>query len=233
MTILGMAHFGNTLLRLIEEKHLQQNEFCAAAGISENRFYKAIKLPYPIVKASTYRKMAMALGRTPLELDAEWKEPEVLDDNVEPYSERQFHEIPTFDLAVACGGWCETPEGFEAGFTRGEVNTNGPIMPNLFRIRLRGDSMRKKYEEGMLVEFRLLVPATMLKIPHIKPDILEPGKDYYVQKNGEATFKRLELFDEERLFFRAINKKKYPEPIMVQRVDVLRMAVARAIIVEV
>jgi hypothetical protein len=74
-----------------------------------------------------------------------------------------------------------------------------------------------RWPNGSLVEFRCLRDG----MHH-----LEVGRSYYVQRGDEATFKRLEEIGEDRLTFHAINGKKYPAPIYVDRVDIVRMAVA-------
>jgi hypothetical protein len=58
--------------------------------------------------------------------------------------------------------------------------------------------------------------------------VLEVGKDYYVQRGDQATFKRLESIGEEELVFRAVNRKKYKDPMPVPRSEIVRMARAVA-----
>ncbi len=80
--------------------------------------------------------------------------------------------------------------------------------------------MEKVWPDGSLVEFRLLKWDGLLE----EGDRLETGQDYYVQKISEATFKRLEVIRDDELVFRAVNKKKYPVPMVVQREEIVRMA---------
>lgn len=150
------------------------------------------------------------------------EETEELDANVEPYNEVPVPEIPTFNLPIAAGPWMELPDV-------PEVHNLTTQRDGRFRVQIRGDSMEGKdgYPDGSLVEFRLL-----------KPDFgdgrggsrMEIGRDYYVQKSECATFKKLEEFTDEVLYFRAINRRKYPDRIKVLRADVVRMAKAEYVL---
>lgn len=145
---------------------------------------------------------AATVGRTS---DREW------DENLDPYTEQRLpSEPPQFDLAVAAGAWTEVTD-------TAVLMQPGQIDAGIFRIWIRGDSMEKDWPNGALVEFRCLRQLR---------DALEAGRDYYVQVDGEATFKRLVKVDEENLTFAAVNKRKYPKPIVVGRSGIVRMAVA-------
>lgn len=134
-----------------------------------------------------------------------------LDRNVDEYSERSvITAVPTFDLAVAAGHWVSVDE-------TGEVSDAHQIDHGVFRIRIRGDSMTPRFKDGALVEFRCLRDGK---------HILEVGRFYYVQREGEATFKQLAEIDDEQLVFRALNKRKYPEKMPVERRSIVRMALA-------
>lgn len=136
---------------------------------------------------------------------------ELLDGNVEKYSEQRVPAVPTFEMSVAAGEWADVTDV-------AEVMQPGQIDHGLFRIRISGDSMRTKYKSGDVVEFRCMREGR---------DVMEVGKDYYVQKSdGTATFKRLEAIEEEELILRALNKRKFPKPIVVARREIVRMALA-------
>jgi SOS-response transcriptional repressor LexA len=115
--------------------------------------------------------------------------------------------VPTFDLSVAAGGWQEVLEV-------GELHDPGQIDRGLFRIRIRGDSMQPRWPNGSLVEFRCVRGELVV------------GRDYYVQREDEATFKRLVKATEEQLLLGAINRRKYPEPMIVDRHSLRRVAEA-------
>jgi transcriptional regulator with XRE-family HTH domain len=135
-------------------------------------------------------------------------------DEIDPMDIRPVPEIPTFELAVAAGPWADVCE-------IAELHSPRQIADGRFRIRIKGDSMTPKFPSGTLVEFR-----------HIPCGVeLEIGKNYYVQVDSMATFKHLEKSDIETLTLRALNKRKYPEPMIVQCRDVVRMAKAIAIVV--
>jgi SOS-response transcriptional repressor LexA len=142
--------------------------------------------------------------------------PPFLDQNIELGSMQRYADIPMFDLSVACGGWADVGEAME-------VCDPASIEQGLFRVRLSGDSMVPKYKSGEIVEFKCL---------RYGEDPIEPGKDYYVQReDGMATFKRVEKVDETGITLRAINKRKYPERMDVPHIAVVRMAKAMAKVV--
>lgn len=133
-----------------------------------------------------------------------------LDQNVEPYSETTVDEIPFFEADLAAGGWADVTEH--------AVCDPRQIDHGKFRVRLRGESMLPRYPDGQVVTFRCL------RASREGPVV---GRDYYVQRSdGSATFKRLGEIEEEMYVLRALNKKKFPRPLRVNRADVTRMAVA-------
>jgi SOS-response transcriptional repressor LexA len=135
----------------------------------------------------------------------------VVDRNVVPYTEQALPgQIPTFDLAVAAGPWCDVAEV-------GLVCDPRAIDHGFFRVLIRGDSMAPRWKDGTTVEFRCLREGR---------DALHAGEDYYVQRDSEATFKRLHKFDDESMTLVALNRKVYPQPMRVLRADVVRMAIA-------
>lgn len=136
--------------------------------------------------------------------------PQELDQNVDPYSEQPWFEVPMFDLAVAAGRWVDVSEV-------AEVREGAQIDRGYFRIHIRGDSMQPAWPDGSIVEFSVLRNGR---------HAMEIGADYYVQRDGEATFKRLVKIGEDELVFAAVNKRKYPEPFVVARSAVVRMAKA-------
>lgn len=139
------------------------------------------------------------------------------DANVEPYSEVAVPEIPLFEASLAAGSWTDVSE-------IGEVCDPRQIDHGLFRVRLAGDSMKPRYPDGAIVEFMCI---------RFDRDRLEVGKNYYVQRDdGTATFKQLlkieqDDFDAPILVLGALNKKKYPTPLRVNQLLVVRMAVAK------
>jgi len=89
----------------------------------------------------------------------------------------------------------------------------------LFRLRISGDSMAPRWEDGDLIEFRI----------HPADAPLPVGKDVHVKYiDGAATFKRLASFDGDagELVLKSANAAKYPEEIRVSLADVERIGVA-------
>jgi phage repressor protein C with HTH and peptisase S24 domain len=95
------------------------------------------------------------------------------------------------------------------------------ISRGLFRVRLSGDSMTPAYKTGSIVEFECLREGY---------HTMALDMDYYVQRNdGTATFKRFEGIEDDTLIFRAINRKKFPGELVVERREIVRMAIAKGI----
>jgi transcriptional regulator with XRE-family HTH domain len=69
-----MGHFGETLRRLREAKHLSQERFAADAGVSRSTVQKVELEAVPSVHGENYRKMAKALGLSGEQLDALWRD---------------------------------------------------------------------------------------------------------------------------------------------------------------
>ncbi len=221
------SSFRSAVYQLRLDRGWKKKQLAAASGLTEKTIYEAERTQDPgEFSEMTLVSLAKAFGLSPEALMTQWRGMsttplrEPWDNNAEPYTEQSTGEIPTFDLAVAAGSWMEVPEN-------GELNLNNKLeaakhRTGIFRIRLRGDSMEKVWPDGSLVEFRLLKWDGLLE----EGDRLETGQDYYVQKISEATFKRLEVIRDDELVFRAINKKKYPAPMVVQREEIVRMAKA-------
>lgn len=193
---------------------LTQRELAQKLRMSLSAYQNLESGRTPSIYVRTLRKMAKASGKTTEEVRNLIRPHTELDQNVESYSEVAVLEPPTFELAVAAGGWTQI-EG------EGQIYDPALMRQGLFRVRIRGDSMRPKYDDGDLVEFRVV---------RIDGAGLVAGRDYYVQKNdGEATFKRLESVGDETMTLRARNRK-YRQPLVVERGLIVRLAVAEWIL---
>jgi phage repressor protein C with HTH and peptisase S24 domain len=138
-----------------------------------------------------------------------------VDQNVDRLTERRFFQIPRFDLVISSGGWADA-------IGIGETHDPLSIDQGLFRIRLAGDSMAPDFPDGCVVEFCCIRPSS----PEIRV-----GDCYYVHRSDDmATFKRLKSMGRVSLTLVAINDEKYPRPLTVKRDEVVRIAVAVAII---
>lgn len=238
----GVAIYGGEFRKVREQLFLTQAELANMLDTSVSGIQRIERQFVVRVVPSTLRKLADVAGRSvqgvtervavpPDELARIEAEREVEDaaaaveasdapatagDNVDPETTRWTpSEIPTFDMAVAAGPWQDVTDV-------GEVWQPGQIDRGFFRVRIRGDSMQPAYLDGETVEFRCLRDGR---------DALEVGEDYYVQlADGTATFKRLESVTEEGLVLRAVNRRKYSEPMSVARDEIVRMAVALHII---
>jgi transcriptional regulator with XRE-family HTH domain len=202
-------------LRELRSRHaLTQTEFGQKIGLSEPRVRQIESGEWSAVRPGVLRRLAEFMQKTPEEVSKELapggvvRNGKISADNVDLSTMRPVPEIPTFNLAVAAGTWTEVAEV-------AELRDPGQVADGRFRIKIAGDSMTPAWPDGALVEFRCLRWGV---------DELIIGEDYYVQRDSEATFKRLVLLDEESMTFEALNRKKYPRPIVVQRADVVRMS---------
>jgi hypothetical protein len=90
--------------------------------------------------------------------------------------------------------------------------------PTLFRTNIVGDSMTPEHQSGDIIEFELLRDG--------KP-ALQIGRHYFIHhRDGKGTFKRLEKIEVGTLTFVALNREKYPEPFVMRRTEIKRMALA-------
>lgn len=212
-----MEHFGKWLRVLVEGSGRSKKKFASDIGVEAVTLRSWFNSPRPSLRPENLVNLAKALGthKEVLEerLRAAVVEP---DQNIEVGSMRTLDEIPTFDRDLAAGGWTEaiTVNEDEISFAQ--------IKQGLFRVRLSGDSMTPDYKNGNVVEFRVI---------NVCMEGLAEGADFYIQRDDElATFKRVEKLSEEMVTLRALNKKKYPEPMMVETSRIVRCAIAVAIV---
>lgn len=206
-------HFGRWLREQIAEQGVPIRAFAMRVGVSVATLHSWLNNDRPEIYDFNRARLAQALGRTKQDIDHRLSSAAqgAFDANVEPYSKEDVPEIPMFEWPLAAGKWVEV-----GGV--GEVFDPRQIDHGLFRVRLRGDSMSPQYPDNTIVEFRCIRDGR---------DILESGKDYYFQQNdGTATFKRLAKILEDELELRALNRKKFPKPMVVSRELVVRAAIA-------
>jgi transcriptional regulator with XRE-family HTH domain len=210
---------GKALKQLRIKRALSQRELGEMIKLSETRIAHLERGENSGMYLTSFRQLAEVLKMSIEDLKGQIGVVEELDQNVDPYSERKVPRIPTFDMSVAAGHWIDISEF-------GEVREPGMIDHGFFRIRIRGDSMQPKYKTDDIVEFRCMRDAgAASEMSTRPPDELEVGANYYIQKADDtATFKQLTKIEEETLTFRAINQKKYKEPFVVARAEIVRMA---------
>jgi transcriptional regulator with XRE-family HTH domain len=179
---------------------------------------KANPRPENIVQLAKVLKISESELRKRIEESAPREETQP-DQNVVRGSMVKLVEIPIFDRDLAAGNWTEAIAVEEwAAYPE-------QIKQGLFRVRLGGKSMEKRYPDRSLVEFRL-VPS--------RGDGLIAGRDFYIQRDDDmATFKRVEKIEDEVVTLRALNVKKFPDPMRVERSRIVRSAEAVNIVVPV
>ena len=117
-------------------------------------------------------------------------------------------EIPLIQLSLAAGGWTDVSE----------LSEPGELDAAVFMVHLAGDSMLPIYPEGVVVLFRRLC---------LDRESPVPTRDYYVQRSdGLATFKMIEKAGETEYVLRALNRRKYGQPLSVEKSLVVHVAAA-------
>jgi len=66
-----MAHFGETIRRLMRERHVTMRQLARQAMVSLDTISRVVKMKEPAVNPTTYCSLAAGLGLTPTELDGE------------------------------------------------------------------------------------------------------------------------------------------------------------------
>lgn len=202
---------------------MTQMGFARAAGIPITTLKNWLVASKPPIRPDNMVRLSQALKLRPEDLMLKLLGcvDDDVDENVDPYSEvKLLAPIPVFDLAVAAGKWVDVSE-------IGEIRDPGMIAQGLFRVRVRGDSMKPAYMDGSMVEFHCLRAGG--------DEDVEVGRDYYVQRaDGTATFKRVAAIEDGIIRLEAVNRRKYKTPLTVARTEIVRIAraVARVELVE-
>lgn len=189
---------------------LSQREIASILGVSERRVGKIENSEIAKLRPQTFRALAAHLKLSPDQLRAllgvdsvaevgDWAHIEIT----------PIKPVPVFDAAVAAGNWIEVPEAMT-------LYDPHAIDDGHFRIRVTGDSMMPDYQSGMIIELVCLRDG-------MNAQPLRVGGDYYIQRDTMATFKRLSVIEDEQLVFLALNRKKYPQPYIVLRAEIVRM----------
>lgn len=163
---------------------------------------------------NTLKNRDLAMGK--LEL------PETWDNNIIIPTLKVLKPIPTWNLAIAAGGWIDVPIGGQLDYD--DPKQRAIVEQGLFRICIDGDSMTKDWMPGDCVEFEMFRPDR---------DVLTIGEDYAIVRSDHmGTFKRLAGMDDDKLVFVAANRRKYPSPMIVARQEIARLAIARHVVMD-
>lgn len=215
-------HFGEWLRLELSDRGLEINKAAARIGVDESTLHRWMSQAGYNVRRSARGRLAALLqldvrrinflieaGAKGLSVDVlndeagrEVDEHDNFDDrSVEPYGEQSLRaDPPTFEISIAAGDWVEITDNEY----NGQRVTPAQIAQGLFRVRIRGDSMEPRFEDGALIEFKLL------RTDAGRPDLaaMAEGQPYYVQlSDGRHTFKLLESREAKQLTLRAINKR--------------------------
>lgn len=227
----GVGLFGENLYRLVKfERRETVRGFADKAGIAVSTMTRLREMDSPDeMYPATLQQVIAALGWTVPEFNDWWKviqrtsASEVPDQNLSLHRE-SLHEIPEWELHVAAGDWIES-------CINGKLDTDDPkqaavLKQGLFRIKIRGDSMLPKFQDGDTIEFKVFRHGD-------EGDSIQIGKPYYVHRSdGTCTFKVLESMDDETAVLRALNTKKYPKAMIVPVQEIVRMARAVKLVVD-
>ena len=127
-------------------------------------------------------------------------------------------EVPTYEAKVAACNWLPIEEVYEVD-TRESAQI---VDAGLFRVRIVGDCMEPQWKDGELIEFRIV---------RLDREAWPVGRDcVLIHCDDMVTFKHVYRVDDETVTLYALNKAKYPSPIVVPKQMVTRIAVAESII---
>jgi transcriptional regulator with XRE-family HTH domain len=217
---------GQSVREVREQLFLTQDAFGKAIGMTVGGVARIERAFQTGITNDTLLAMSTLVGSTPAGLlarigvtDEAGPQPSASDANVEPLSEQPLlAEIPFFDLPIAAGQWESVTDNEDGGYRL----TLPQMAQGLFRVRVRGDSMRPRYPDGCVVEFKLMRTAEGVA----DCDRVTVGKRYYVQlDDGTGTFKELAGCDENGLSLRATNRK-YKRELLAPFERIVRLAVA-------
>jgi transcriptional regulator with XRE-family HTH domain len=150
----------------------------------------------------------MAAGQLPLPS-------ELVSDSRFDVIERGDNPPAVFNLGIAASGWVElTGEGWAR-----EVRGRGAWVI----IRVAGDSMEPRFDDGQFVMFRRL---------NLEEDEPVEGSDYFFVRNDDhGTLKRVVQRDEDGYTLQALNPK-YKERLTVSRQELVMVAEAAFVVNE-
>jgi len=233
----GLPIYGDEFEKLRKEMLLSQGELAQKLEMSTSGVQRIERSYVAYVVPKTLRKIALLNGATvdgvlsrlqvpediAKKIAAEAGEKESLSPAAEYQSpgQKTFRQIPIWDMDIAAGAWVAVPVG-------GELDCDDPVQravieQGLFRVRINGDSMERVWHDDEIVEFQIV---------RADRDDLRAGDDYMIiRSDSTGTFKRLETWDDGHLVLRAVNRKKYREPIRIALQEVVRIARANGVFI--
>lgn len=176
----AMAHFGKTLKRLRDGKHLSRSELAQAAGVTERQVYTWENSANASMQQANYRALATALGLTPEALDHEWRATKIEQSVGDPI--RRW--IPLINKAPAGNivdySECST---VDSGQGHWYIPREGIDDPHAFAVCVIGDSMKPKLQAG---DYAIFSPMDMDgHILHKRVKVAE-GHVVYIRFGPEA-----------------------------------------------
>lgn len=216
-----MAHFGDTIRRLREEReHLTQSELAKRVGVDQAKISKIESMPAATLRQTTYRKLAEAFGMSVEQLDREWRGTKV------PQTQGAPGLIPVINRAPA-GRVRDYHEcGVDSGQGHFYIDRGGVKDPNAFAVIITGDSMEPKLTDGDYAVFSpLRADGTLVNNPRMK---IEDGHICYVRFSEDSTHSgctvaMLTTLKDGRVELRKYNAKKYA-PIVVTPGEIARVS---------
>lgn len=126
--------------------------------------------------------------------------------------------VPTYEARVAACTWIHINEVIEL-----DTRKHAAIVDaGLFRVHVLGDCMEPRFHDGDVVEFRIV---------RLDKEPWPQGEDCIViTSDDEVTLKRIYHVGEDSITLYALNWRKYPDPIVVPRQMVTRVAVALKVV---
>jgi hypothetical protein len=193
--------YGRKLALARATRHISRRRFGDQVGLTVSGLYKVESREISHVFHDHARQFPAALGISQAEFERDFVAP-ASDGKTTgggTLRRQRIGEIPVYELSLSAGPWSDVID-LEGGDL--PQQTDGP-----FRMFISGDSMEPLWRDGEIVEFHPVDLAA-----------LEQSEDYCVQRtDGLATFKRLLGISGNSLRFGAINEKKHPAELHVDR----------------
>lgn len=120
-------------------------------------------------------------------------------------------DIPEWETRIAAGQWIDAEECAVDPDTAARV-----VRLGMFIVRVYGDSMQPAYPPGCRVLFQII------RLDEGGPVV---GRDYYWQNSdGQCTLKRFAGLSDDSYVLEALNRVRYPDPILLPRQMLARLA---------
>jgi phage repressor protein C with HTH and peptisase S24 domain len=215
-----MAHFGETIRRLREERfHWSQAELAERIGSDRQHVSRIEAKLLATIRQETYRKLAEAFGMSVEQLDYEWRGTKL------PQTQGAPGLIPVINRAPAGVVVNYDETGVDSGQGKFYIERGGVNDPNAFAVIVVGDSMEGELTEGDYAIFSpMRMDGALINMPHLK---IEEGHTVFVRFSQDSrhegcTLAMLYRLSDGRIELRKRNNKY--RPIVVRPEEIAGMS---------